>query len=54
MLDAVDPELLPVLALRLRALGSMVRSTRSSTSDSNLARVIFSARCFGPVASAVM
>ena len=34
--------------------GSMVRWISSSTSDSNLARVIFIARCFGPEASAVM
>ena len=34
--------------------GSMVRSIRSSTSDSNLARVIFMLRCFGPLWSAVM
>jgi len=34
--------------------GSTQRSIRSSTSDSNLARVIFIARCFGPEASAVM
>ncbi|MCG3203322.1 MAG: hypothetical protein NFCOHLIN_03274 [Gammaproteobacteria bacterium] len=34
--------------------GSMVRLMRSSTSDSSLARVIFTFRCFGPLASAVM
>ena len=34
--------------------GSIVRCTRSSTSDSNFARLSFSARCFGPVLSAVM
>ncbi|MNT99750.1 hypothetical protein D3C72_2426840 [compost metagenome] len=32
----------------------MERCTRSSTRLSNLARVIFIARCFGPVASMVM
>ena len=34
--------------------GSIVRSISSSTSDSNLARVIFIDRCFGPDWSAVM
>jgi hypothetical protein len=34
--------------------GSMVRWIRSSTRDSNLARVIFMTRCLGPEASAVM
>ena len=34
--------------------GSIVRSISSSTSDSNLARVIFIDRCFGPLWSAVM
>ena len=34
--------------------GSMVRSIKGSTSDSNLARVIFIDRCFGPDWSAVM
>ena len=34
--------------------GPMVRATRSSTSDSSLARVSFMLRCFGPLASAVM
>ena len=33
--------------------GPMVRCTRSSTSDSSLARVSFVFRCFGPLASAV-
>ena len=32
----------------------MVFCTRSSTSDSSLARVSFMFRCFGPAASAVM
>ena len=34
--------------------GSIVRSIRSSTSISSLARLIFIVRCFGPEASAVM
>ena len=34
--------------------GSRQRLTRSSTSDSNFARVILRFRCFGPDASAVM
>ncbi|MNW21426.1 hypothetical protein D3C71_2223480 [compost metagenome] len=34
--------------------GAMVRSIRSSTSDSSLARVSLMFRCLGPVASAVM
>src|ERR1700687_3425495 len=34
--------------------GPMVRFTRSSTSDSSLARVSLTFRCFGPLASAVM
>ena len=34
--------------------GPLVRSTRSPTSCSSLARVRFSDRCFGPLASAVM
>ena len=34
--------------------GLMVRTIRSSTSDSSFARVSFMFRCFGPLASAVM
>ncbi len=34
--------------------GSTVRAISSSTRLSNFARVIFIARCFGPLASAVM
>ena len=34
--------------------GSMVRLINSSTKLSNLARVIFIAKCFGPEASIVM
>ena len=34
--------------------GAIVRLTRSSTKDSNLARVSFTFKCFGPEASAVM
>ncbi|MNE80953.1 hypothetical protein D3C80_1775660 [compost metagenome] len=41
-------------SLRAMRHGSMVRCTRSSTSASSLAREIFTLRCFGPVASAVM
>ena len=34
--------------------GAMVRSIKSSTKDSNLVRVIFTTKCLGPEASAVM
>ena len=34
--------------------GSIVRCTRSATRDSNLARVSFMAKCFGPLASTVI
>ena len=34
--------------------GSTVRCTRSATRDSNLARVSFMAKCFGPLASTVI
>ena len=47
-------ETLTPASLRATRQGSTVRAMRSSTSDSNLARVIFMVRCFGPEASAVM
>ncbi len=49
----ISPADMPASLSALRQ-GSIVRWIRSSTSASNLARVSFRARCFGPAASAVM
>ena len=38
-------------SLRAVRHGAIVRSTKSSTRDSSLARLIFIAKCFGPLAS---
>jgi hypothetical protein len=45
---------LSLASFRALRQGCRQRSIRPSTSDSNLARVRFSDRCFGPVASIVM
>ena len=49
----MSDSLTPASLIAMRQ-GSIVRSIRSSTSASNLARVIFIDRCFGPDWSAVM
>src|SRR6476661_8634402 len=49
----ISPAVRPASFSALRQ-GSMVFWTRSSTSASNLARVSFIVRCFGPVWSAVL
>ncbi len=49
----MSPALMPASLIAMRH-GSMVRSIRSSTRLSNLARVTLTARCLGPDWSAVM
>ncbi len=51
--SSISPALRPA-SFSAAAQGSMVFLTRSSTSDSNLARVSFIVRCLGPDLSAVM
>ncbi len=51
--SSISEALIPA-SFKAALTGSMVRFTRSSTRDSNLARLILMFKCFGPLASAVM